>query len=205
MKICFEGPSAIGKTTLCKCFKEDYLIIPEVNELFKGQKNEGGLWYYQKQVERFQLSQKQENVIFDGDIFQPLWYNWTYSYPAGFLPMEEIHHFYLNQIAKGNISFPDIYFVFQTNIENLKVRKENDTTRRRGNFEKHIKLTQSLPKYFGQMKEEFPNLVETIEYDSIHNVKNKVKTILSSRNPDNSYDSKLILKNMVDWLSKNKP
>ncbi|MFK7983488.1 MAG: hypothetical protein AB8G86_26140 [Saprospiraceae bacterium] len=52
MNICFEGPSAIGKTTLSQSFSPTYQIIPEVNLLFPKEKNQGKFWYYQKQVER---------------------------------------------------------------------------------------------------------------------------------------------------------
>ena len=204
MKICFEGPSGIGKTTICREMEKDYVIIPEVNVLFKGEKNEGRLWYFQKQVERYQLSQRTKKVIFDGDIFQPFWYNWTYNYPDGFLSLKEMSRLYLEEIKKKNITFPDLYLVFYTSIENLIHRKANDLTRNRGNFEKHLKLIETLPLYFQFMQKSFPKMVSLIQYDSVYQVKPLIEAAISERG-NTTYDSLRIFQTMVDWLSKNEP
>ena len=180
------------------------MIIPEVNELFKELINEGGLWYYRKQVERYQLSLGANKVIFDGDPFQPLWYNWSYNFPENYLPLERVYDFYRHEIEKEAISFPDLYILFFTNIEKLRERKERDQTRRRSNFVKHLKLTKTQPKYFGFMKEKFPNLVEFIEFDSISQVKAEIDSVIANREHVLSYESKEILNRVVDWLSMNK-
>jgi len=55
MIICFEGASAVGKTTLSQRFSEDYLIVPEVNLLWDRESSDSELWYYEKQVQRFHM------------------------------------------------------------------------------------------------------------------------------------------------------
>ena len=205
MKICFEGPSGIGKTTLCKLFEPKYKIIPEVNELYKGEKNEGGDWYYEKQVARFQECKKANRVIFDGDIFHPLWYNWTYNYPEGYYPLEMVHDIYYKEIKKGNILFPDLYLIFQTSEENLRKRKERDKNRKRSNFEKHLKLIVTQPKYFGFIESRFPGLVKFINYDNIEKTKIEAIAAINKRALGEKYNSEVILKEITKWLSTNKP
>lgn len=205
MKICFEGPSGIGKTTLCELFQAAYKIIPEVNLLFKGETNEGGDWYYEKQVQRYQFSQASDQVIFDGDIFQPLWYNWTYNYPPGYYPLNKVYNFYLKEIRKGTIFFPDLYLIFLTSEDNLRQRKERDQTRRRSNFEKHLKLTQTQPKYFGFMKTRFPYLVEFIRYDDVGQAYTKVVTAVENRENSERYNSEKVLITIRNWLTETKP
>lgn len=203
MKICFEGPSGIGKTTLSTLLESEYLVIPEVNQLFKEEKNESGDWYYKKQVERFQLSKKSNQAIFDGDIFQPLWYNWTYNYPSDYYPIEKVYEFYIKEIRKKNILFPDLYILFHTSEEKLRKRKEGDKTRRRKNFEKHLKLTKSQPKYFGFMKAQFPDLVKFIDFDNLDKTKDAVKKAIEDRKNGEKYNSEIILEEIVKWLSVN--
>ena len=204
MKICFEGPSGIGKTTLSQLLSKEYKIIPEVNKLFKEEKNEGGLWYYKKQVERYQLSEISNNTIFDGDIFQPLWYNWSYNFPKGYLSIDEMKAFYEVEINNKNIQFPDLYIIFQTSVENLRKRKAKDKTRRRRYFEKHLQLLKTQPLYFGFLKKEFPYLVEFVTFDSLLQAEAQVRKIIISRKNKVAHNSLQILNVITDWLHVNK-
>ncbi len=204
MKICFEGPSGIGKTTLSKELDEEFLRIPEVNELFSDELNEGGFWYYEKQVQRYKLSNSVNNCIFDGDIFQPLWYNWTYHYPDDYFPLEKVVDFCRTEIITGNIQFPDLYIIFHTSLKDLKLRKEGDHTRRRSNFTKHLKLLESQPKYFGYMKKKFPFQVQFIEYSSILQAKEEVLIAIELRRKQPIYNSLSVLTTMAEWLSLNR-
>ena len=203
MKICFEGPSGVGKTTMSGLFSDQYTIIPEVNILFRNEINEGGYWYYEKQVERYRLSEQSINSIFDGDIFQPLWYNWTYNYPADYFPLNKVAGFYREAIQKGRIWFPDLYIIFHTTVENLRARKEGDKSRRRNNFEKHLKLVESQTRFFGFMKKRFPKQVEFVELDSADKAKNEVLSYIDNIDVNDRYDSLEILETMAEWLSNN--
>lgn len=201
MKICFEGPSSIGKTTLAKLFESHYAIIPEVNQLFIGSTPTGKWWYHQKQVERYQLSSQYEKSIFDGDPFQPLWYNWTYNFPSLYQPLVEMQTFYLHEIRQNNLHFPDAYIIFQTSEDNLRQRKAKDTSRSRRGFEKHLKLCKSIPSYFGHMAQHFPNRVIFLDYDNIQSVYGKVKRLLMRVQSQPKKESELILTSMVNWLN----
>lgn len=205
MIISFGGASAIGKTTLCQSFSDTHAIIPEANILFKNEKREGDFWYYEKQVERFRVARSSEkDAIFDGDIFQPIWYNWIYGYPSEFSSKEATHQFYLEKIMDNKISFPDLYIIFFTEMENLKFRKENDSTRQRRNFEKHLRLIEPHKKYFNFLKNETDIPVEFVEYDNLETTRKKVFDLMN-RYSSVKLDSATNFKKIVNWLEKSTP
>lgn len=126
LTIILEGASGIGKTALCKKLQNNYNTIPEVNQLFKRTDSSDDYWYLKKQIERFEIGNKSgKTVIFDGDLFQPIWYNWIYNYPK---------EFYKENIKIQNIQFPDLYIVFYCSEEELRRRKNSDKTRIKAKF-----------------------------------------------------------------------
>jgi adenylate kinase family enzyme len=164
MLICFEGPSAVGKTTMCAALQSDFFIIPEVNLLYKRPKAAHKYWYYEKQMARFQLAKKvSKNAIFDGDTLQPFWYNWSYDFPKEYPNLEETTQFYLKEITANNFEFPDLYIVFTISESELIKRKENDSTRRRGGFNKHLRLLDTQKQYFEFLKKETDLAIVFIE------------------------------------------
>ena len=179
MVVCFEGPSAIGKTELSKQLCHTSKIIPEVNILYRGEGRKGEFWYYKKQVERYQLSlESNGRSILDGDIFQPLWYNWIYGYPPEFYNKEETQEFYIKEIRENRISFPDLYIVFMASLEDIITRKKNDIKRRRRGFEKHLKMIQPQQRYFRFLQKNTDINVEFVEYKNIESTKKKVLDII---------------------------
>jgi len=142
--ICLEGASAVGKTSTSNeiAKRTNTYIIPEVNLLFVRPKVESKTWYLERQIERWQIAQEKlktyNTVILDGDIFQPLSYNWCYDFNLFNQSLEFIARFYRNEIKEGRIRFPDKYFYLYTDPENLKYRKENDITRKRGNIHLYL-------------------------------------------------------------------
>lgn len=147
--VCLEGPSAVGKTTTCQQLEEDYgaYIIPEVNLLFERPKNEHKTWYLERQVERWNMAVRQsknyEIVILDGDVFQPLSYNWCFHFGIFDQPLSFLEEFYKKSMMKREIGFPDQYFYLYTTDSELRKRKDFDYTRKRRNFEKHIHIVKA--------------------------------------------------------------
>jgi len=181
MIICFEGPSAVGKTTLSQSLSNDFQIIPEANQLFTRSENEPRLWYYQKQVERYQMAiQSTQPVILDGDIFQPLWYNWTYGYPETFPSQKETHQFYLDKILQEEMAFPDAYIIFQATPEQLRQRKQKDSTRTRRHFEKHLQLIEPQQQYFQYLKS-IGIAVTFVEYNDFETTRGKVLNTIATQ------------------------
>ncbi|WP_051476145.1 ATP-binding protein [Aquimarina megaterium] len=173
--ICFEGPSGIGKTTMCNLLLNKYNIIPEVNFLFERTDNEPKLWYYERQLDRYRFCENSnKKSILDGDIFQPIWYNWVCNYPSSFASKKETHEFYRTKLSEGKIAFPDLYIIFYCDEKLLHVRKEKDKTRKRRNFEKHLEIIEPLKEYYRFLEKETDIELKFVEYENIEIVKRKV-------------------------------
>ncbi|MEM6318628.1 MAG: chloramphenicol acetyltransferase [Bacteroidota bacterium] len=179
--VCFEGPSSVGKTTLCQVLSDNYQVVPEVNLLFERPKNESHYWYHEKQVERFaKCQQAPRTSILDGDIFQPIWYNWVCKYPTNFLPKNRTHQFYKTKVLEKKLAFPDLYLVFQADEKELRARKKNDKTRKRRNFEKHLAIIQPLQAYYRFLQNETDINLHFIQYNDLESTKSKVLAYLNS-------------------------
>lgn len=163
--ICFEGPNGIGKTAMSKLLEGTYNIIPKVNQLFTRMYPEPKYWYYERQVERYELCiNSNQKSILDGDIFQPIWYNWVCNYPAKFVNKTETHHFYRTQLLEGKIAFPDLYIIFQVEEEASWIRKAKDKIRQRRNFEKHLEIIEPLKEYYNFLDQETAIEMQFIYY-----------------------------------------
>lgn len=116
--LCFEGPSAVGKTTTAAALTAaaGAYIVPEVHFLFERPEHEAPEWYVERQVDRWQLAtaaaQRHPLVVLDGDPYQPLWYNWAFNF-AGWQELDFLEAFYRPRLARGELSFPDRYIVFR--------------------------------------------------------------------------------------------
>ncbi len=206
--ICLEGASAVGKTSTGNEFakRTNTYIIPEVNILFERPKEESKTWYLERQVERWMIAQeklqKYDTVILDGDIFQPISYNWCFDFKIFNQSLDFIYQFYFEEIKEGRIGFPNKYFYLYTNEENIRYRKENDSTRKRGNFENHIKIIEPHKRYYKALNELAPNYVQLIDAKSI---KGNINTIAGNL-PTSSLikDSEKLLDKVNNWLSNNK-
>lgn len=200
MIICFEGPSAIGKTKLSESLSDQFNIVPEVNLLFERDQTATKLWYYEKQVERYKLcKQSRQSSILDGDIFQPLWYNWIYGYPSDFASKQETVDFYFQMIKEGHIQFPDLYILFHADEDELRQRKEADDSRIRRNFEKHLKLIEPQQKYFRFLAEETDVDIEFVPYTDFTTTEDFVTSLIQSKS-EHSKNDLSVFKSVVDWL-----
>lgn len=209
--ICLEGPSAVGKTTTSKALADHYAayIIPEVNQLFERPTPEPTYWYFERQVERWTIAQEKlkthELVVFDGDPFQPLWYNWSYNF-VDWQPLEVLRDFYRQHIVAQTLGFPDAYIVLTINEIELRQRKDNDLTRKRSGFAKHLQIIEPQQRYFQAMNNIAPGFVHLIEARSVEdNLKNIIETLPSfSKLPEHPY-SLTLFDFLIKWLSTNKP
>lgn len=166
--LCFEGPSAVGKTTTASALAaiESDFVIPEANTLFARSENEAPEWYLERQVERYALAANQARrhslVVLDGDPFQPLWYNWAYGF-AGWQGLDALEAFYRPRLLHGDISFPDLYIVFSADIKVLRERKEADQARRRHRFETHLQFIEPQQRYFAALRRFSPERVRFLD------------------------------------------
>jgi len=177
--ICFEGPSGIGKSTMSQLLSDDFNIVPEVNLLFERPDSVSEYWYHEMQVERYKMCQRSSQMsILDGDIFQPIWYNWACKYPSNFLSKAKTHRFYKSKLETGKMRFPDLYIIFHVEERELWVRKENDKTRQRRNFEKHLKIIEPLKEYWKFLNEETEVEVKFVHYKDLESTKREVMSFI---------------------------
>jgi hypothetical protein len=208
--ICFEGASAVGKTTLSAFLRDNYnaYVIPEVNLLFERKNNEAKFWYFEKQIERWQLAvsaaRNHEIIILDGDPFQPLWYNWSYDFDFG-EPFEEIMDFYERNLATGRIDFPEKYFILNVRTDELRKRKADDVSRTRKNFERHLRFIQPQLAYFNFIKSIDNNLVKFIKNKEIESAGREIIDSIKENSSSNKPSSLLLFHSIKNWLENNTP
>jgi deoxyadenosine/deoxycytidine kinase len=204
--ICFEGASAVGKTSLSKYLSENFnvYVIPEVNLLFQRTPSEPKFWYFEKQIERWELafnaSKNYQIVILDGDPFQPLWYNWAYNFDV-LQSLESTTDFYREKLADGKIAFPDKYFILTVNNDDLRKRKINDASRTRKNFERHLRFIKPQLAFFSFIKSINNDLIEFIENREVEKTAAKVINSIPLEHPNQ--DSSLALFDAAKiWLTE---
>lgn len=207
MIICLEGPSAVGKTTTCSALAEqmDAYIVPEVNALFERPTDAPPNWYLERQVERWAIAQKQSAnnrlTVLDGDVFQPLWYNWAYDF-VGWQDLDVLSEFFRPRIEAGALGFPDCYICLFTNKAELRRRKEADQTRTRRNFDAHLKLVQAQSRYFGAMSHIAPSLVHQVEAEGVETNVSRISDKTAAPTENGRNDLRLF-DSMIDWLRTN--
>jgi thymidylate kinase len=207
--ICFEGASAVGKTTTANAYKVSYeaFVVPEVNFLFDRPRNEVPEWYFERQVDRWSIALEQSKihslVILDGDPFQPLWYCWAYNY-VGWQSLDFMEQFYRPRIRDKIINFPDSYFVFSTNEAELRKRKAGDASRQRRGFETHLKMIKPQLRYFQALQAFSPNRVCFLEAENIEMNVKFVQDRVFDLARNNEIESEALFDRIIQWLRENK-
>jgi hypothetical protein len=203
MILCFEGPSAVGKSSTASALAaEGAYVVPEVNALFERPNNESTEWYFERQVDRWQLATKQAEhyqlVVLDGDPFQPLWYNWAYDFIA-WQDLKFIETFYRPRLVQGEIGFPDRYIVFGAGVGTLQERKDADGTKRRRKFETHLEFIGPQRRYFETMQRFSPERVRFLE--SQGTIEESMRAVMAMTDGDGGEEQPIeLFNNLVQWL-----
>lgn len=206
--ICFEGASAVGKTTTANRFKSSggAFVVPEVNLLFERPENESPEWYFERQIERWQIAQEQcksyRLVILDGDPFQPLWYSWAYKF-VGWQSLDFMVQFYGSKIQSLTLGFPDRYFIFGASEVELRKRQGADATRRRSGFETHLRMIEPQRRYFQAMQNSAPNRVRFLEAKTVETNVESIQADISALVDANDIAAEVLFSQMVEWLQEN--
>lgn len=202
--LCFEGPSAVGKTTTATALAaEGVPVVPEVNTLFDRPEDEAPEWYFERQADRWALAveaaRRHPLVVLDGDPFQPLWYNWAYDF-EGWQRLDFVEAFYRPRLVRGALDFPDRYVVFGATEQVLRQRKEADRTRQRRGFEAHLRFIEPQRRYFEAMRSLSPGRVQFLD---AHGVDENVRAVRAGgqgaegeRQPVELFDS------LIEWLRR---
>lgn len=206
--ICFEGASAVGKTTTADALRvlDDAYVVAEVNQLYARPEDEPADWYFERQVERWSIARAQNSahplVILDGDPFQPLWYNWAYDFVARH-DLDFMEQFYRPRVRRGMIAFPSLYIIFSAAEAELRKRKESDAARRRHGFEAHLRMIEPQRRYFRAMQTFSPQRVLFLEAETIEANMKFIRDNVSALGEREEAESAELLDRMIEWLRGN--
>ncbi len=209
MIITLEGAPAAGKSTICKSLvKSGVERIAEVNELFARPISSPPEWYFQRQIDRWSRAQavnaKGDLAILDGDIFQPVWFNWMYPDRTD-LGWHEILAYFTGK--RNMIGLPNFYVYLWIGEKERRVREMNRSlksgkseTDARAKVQRYNDMTGMESAYFMALRAEFPELVLIVEATSQIDV---ISAIRSHTPVAHSVDKVLAFLN--DWLGNHDP
>lgn len=216
--ISLEGASAVGKTTTAVALRDEFdaYRVPEVNALFDTSKKDSTTGYFERQCDRWEIAvdreKEHEFVVLDGDVLQPLWYNWIAHHSSDeratieeFAPPDSIYHFFREKMQKRLIGFPDHYFLLYTDNSTLRRRKGNDRTRTRRNFESHLQFATRRRHYFEKLQVLSPGKVRFVHAQRIDTNCSTIRAELPSFDESAGRYSLDVLDAMFDWIEETVP
>lgn len=214
MLITLEGAPAVGKSTTSQALAKHHqtFVVPEVNKLFDRPKNEPEDWYLERQVARWEMGLRQiknfDPILFDGDLFQPLWFSWIYDDEL-WTPLETARAFYREQLTAGRIGFPDVYCILWTSPEERRKREfergralNQDEIRIQEKVQRYERFASPHLQYFKAFQQLFPERVQFIESTT---VEENVRAIASLKMPEKPKQDLEIFDSLVHWLRLNVP
>ncbi|WP_442600510.1 hypothetical protein [Paenibacillus sp. KN14-4R] len=204
MKICIEGPSAVGKTTLCTRLQHEYdaFIIQEtiVKPIQGYSPREQAIYYLNRELARYKLSEEVNEshslVVYDTDPFKSLWFNWAFSY-IDCLSLEELDDYYRKKMINKELSFLDLYIILKADDVELTQRRDNDLTRDRSEYEWVKQANEYRTYYYKYIESISPGSVVFIE------AQNPLYTFTEVINSINTRKTALCLNEddqIINWL-----
>ncbi len=207
--ICLEGPSAVGKTTTSAALAEqgNTYVVSEIAELYGPPPAELGgwdrtQWLLDRQVFRWEtaarMSSSHELVVFDSDPIK-LYYRWLTENDRSVWNRE--YSFHREMVLNHKLGFADRYYVLTANEDRLRERKEGDSIRTRGNFEKHVKMIEPLNLNYEAIDEISPGLVRILKASSVEETTAEIISDYVDPNP--GCFSVHLLEEMKGWMERN--
>lgn len=204
MIICFEGAPATGKSTLAKQLSSQGAYrIAEVNERYTRPADESRYWYTEKQFERWSDAKNLDQLaILDGDVYQPIWFNWMYSDRTGIRWEDNLRYF---ERHAERVGVPD-HYLFLWVEEQERQNRELTRSLSQGRTHAHArskaikyKLMRTLAQaYFQALAEAFPGLVTISRLDDLD-------IELPQEKPRTQIETSILLGFMKNWLTSNTP
>jgi len=205
VKIVIEGPSAVGKTTLCQQLTYNYnsIVVDEVIvEPLRGfTPYEEALFYLDKEVNRWNTRAGAEQfILLDTDPLKSLWFNWSMGY-SNCLTLQELDEFYRDKVRGRTIDFADLYIILNASEEELLNRKNADAFRDRENFEWISKANRYRERYYQYLSNIMNGHVVFLEVaDPVRTYEKACKSINSALPVQLPGD--VIYGEIIDWLRK---
>lgn len=166
MIVVVEGPSGSGKTTWCRTFGGAHALLEELPDHFVVPNDaaaEARFWVernvgrWQRVIER---EQRDGLVVVDTDPFK-LHYVWT-LWRSGQTTADEWvlqREASRSAFAAGRYALADLFLVAVLDTATLRARRASDATRTRRNFDRHVRLRDSLLRWYSAVDQLEPGRV----------------------------------------------
>ena len=150
-----EGPSGAGKTTWCRIHGGSHALLeslPDASVVPTNEEAAARFWVDRNAARWAEVRRREKRdglVVVDTDPFK-LHYTWT-LYQSG--QISESAWILMRDVAReafvaDRYGLADLIFVSDIDVATLRERKANDPTRTRRSFERHVKLRDSLLRWY---------------------------------------------------------
>ena len=155
MIVVVEGPSGAGKTTWCRTHGREHALLEELPDhtTVPTEPDAAARFWVARNVARWQVvterARRDGLVVVDTDPFK-LHYVWT-LWRTGQVPKQEWdlqREVSRAAFTAGQYALADLYLVSDIDESALRARRDADTTRTRGGFERHVLLRDSLLRWY---------------------------------------------------------
>jgi hypothetical protein len=161
-----EGPSGSGKTTWCRTHGREHALLEELpdHSTVPTDPEAQARFWVDRNVARWQQVLEREKrdglVVVDVDPFK-LHYVWTLfrTGQASQLEWDLQGEASRKAISENTYGLADLYLVSNIDEATLRARRDADTTRTRGGFERHVRLRDSLLRWYRVIDELEPGRV----------------------------------------------
>lgn len=155
MIVVVEGPSGAGKTTWCRTHGGRFALLEELpdHSTVPREPEAAARFWVERNVARWQEVLRREQrdglVVVDVDPFK-LHYVWTLwrTGQAPELEWDLQREASRKAFSAGEYALADLYLVSDIDETTLRARRDADTTRTRGGFERHVRLRDSLLHWY---------------------------------------------------------
>ena len=156
MIIVVEGPSGAGKTTWCRTHAGTNALLESLPDhaMVPTEPQAAARFWVERNVARWTevLAREARDglVVVDTDPFK-LHFVWTLLQTGQVSEVEWTmqREAARDAFASGRYALADVFLVSDVDVDTLRARREGDPSRTRSNFERHVRLRDTLLRWYG--------------------------------------------------------